>query len=411
MSSIRQRRTTRQMGGWMGRLGRRLGLQIIVCTFVALVLVCRAQGAVFNIAAGDVTALIDAINTANGNNEDDTINLAAGTYTLTAADNEITGNGPNGLPSITSSINMRGAGADSTVIARDAGALAFRIFHVAATGVLRLRGVTITGGRSENDSFGGGGIFTEGHLTLTNSIIKNNTAIREGGGLSNFKGIARLINSMVSDNTANTNAGGIVNNDGKMTLITSTVSGNTAPVSGAGAGGIYNFNESGIFNDSGTKASATLTLINSSVSDNTAGGDGGGINGLGPRSLLRVTNSIINGNSGTFGGGIRNRNGSQLTLVDSKVISNTAESDGGGINNINVDSKMIIRRSLIAANRANNNGGGISNEDDGSVSVHRSFIIENEAGNGGGVFNDNGIITLIQTIIADNVPNDCIGCP
>src|SRR5438552_1707656 len=72
-------------------------------TFLAALvaaLLCRhALAATFTIADGDVAGLKAAINTANGNNDDDTINLAAGgAYTLTAVDNST--KGPNGLPVI-----------------------------------------------------------------------------------------------------------------------------------------------------------------------------------------------------------------------------------------------------------------------------------------------------------------------
>ena len=57
---------------------------------LAIFIVLRAgfaDSAVFNIGPGDVTRLIDAINTANANGEENTINLAAATDTLTAIDN------------------------------------------------------------------------------------------------------------------------------------------------------------------------------------------------------------------------------------------------------------------------------------------------------------------------------------
>src|ERR1043166_8607989 len=61
----------------------------------------RVYGANFNIANGDVAGLIAAINAANSNNADDTINLAAGgTYTLLVVDNST--NGENALPPIVS---------------------------------------------------------------------------------------------------------------------------------------------------------------------------------------------------------------------------------------------------------------------------------------------------------------------
>src|SRR5215831_15577630 len=94
------------------------------------------QAADFACGAGDVACLIDAINTANANGEANTITLAAGTYTLTAVDND-TG-GPNGLPSITSELTLRGAGPDRTILERAANAPAFRLLQIAPQGNLKL---------------------------------------------------------------------------------------------------------------------------------------------------------------------------------------------------------------------------------------------------------------------------------
>src|SRR5262249_36286826 len=58
-----------------------------VVSLFMLLSVIPAHSAVFNIPSADVTALIDAINMANANGEDNTINLEAGTYSLTAIDN------------------------------------------------------------------------------------------------------------------------------------------------------------------------------------------------------------------------------------------------------------------------------------------------------------------------------------
>jgi hypothetical protein len=67
---------------------------------------------------GDVTCMIAAINKANVNGQlKNTIRLAADTYTLTTVDNNV--DGPNSLPSITSTLTIRGAGAQTTIIERD----------------------------------------------------------------------------------------------------------------------------------------------------------------------------------------------------------------------------------------------------------------------------------------------------
>jgi hypothetical protein len=81
-------------------------------------LASRTQAADFAHAAGDVTCLINAITTANANGEANTITVEAGTYTLMAVDN-IT-DGPNGLPSMTGVVTIHGAGADTTILERDA---------------------------------------------------------------------------------------------------------------------------------------------------------------------------------------------------------------------------------------------------------------------------------------------------
>jgi hypothetical protein len=68
-----------------------------------LVAASPADAAVFNVASGDVSGLIAAIDAANANGEADTINLAAGTYTLTSGPY-----GGAGLPSLTSEITIVG---------------------------------------------------------------------------------------------------------------------------------------------------------------------------------------------------------------------------------------------------------------------------------------------------------------
>jgi hypothetical protein len=83
-----------------------------------------AYSAVFNISSGDVTGLIAAINAANSNGQQNTINLAPGKYTLTTFNNNISG--PNSLPSITSRLTIQGTEAKTTIMERDGSAAAFR---------------------------------------------------------------------------------------------------------------------------------------------------------------------------------------------------------------------------------------------------------------------------------------------
>jgi hypothetical protein len=77
-----------------------------------------SEAADFLCAAGDVACLIDAITQANGSGESNTITLEAGTYVLTAVNNIDPGQGANGLPVVTSTTTIQGAGMEKTIISK-----------------------------------------------------------------------------------------------------------------------------------------------------------------------------------------------------------------------------------------------------------------------------------------------------
>lgn len=156
-----------------------------------------AQADTINV--GGTCTLVDAITAANTDTATggcaagsgaDTIDLQSGTmYTLTTVNNPQSG--PNGLPSITSNIIIQGNGA---TITRGGGAPNFRFFHVAITGTLTLRNLTLSNGRVQGGAGGlggagggggagmGGAIFNLGELTLDNCTLSGNTAIGGNGG-------------------------------------------------------------------------------------------------------------------------------------------------------------------------------------------------------------------------------------
>jgi hypothetical protein len=203
---------------------------------LALALPLSVQAKTFSCSAGDSPCLIAAITAANTNGQEtNRILLAAGTYPLTAVDN--TTDGPNGLPSIISHLTIAGAGAETTSIERPANAPAFRLLHVAATGSLTLKLLTLRGGQTgfSGSFLGGGGVANRGALTLTTSIIIGNRA-RDGGGIDNVGGTVTLTNCTIADNAAGIEGGGIETGDGTVILTNCTIAGNGA----TGAGGIGN---------------------------------------------------------------------------------------------------------------------------------------------------------------------------
>ena len=226
-------------------------------TLAGLLLASQAHAA--NFSPSDVADLIAAINTANGNGEDDVIDLGGNTFTLTAIDN--TSIGDNGLPSITESGHTLTI--QNGTIERDTGAVdTFRIFRVAVSGTLELVETTLTGGVADGNSVGeydGGAILNQGELSLLRSTISGNTATR-GGAIRS----ASL---------------------GKTTIITnSTLSGNSAENRGGAISG----------------ALATVHLDHATVVDNSSSGDGGGIHQ--DAGSVTLTSSLIAGNRATGSG-------------------------------------------------------------------------------------------------------------
>ncbi len=192
------------------------------CYLLGVFITAAAHGAVFNIPDGDVAALKNAMNVANTNDEADVINLAAnGNYILTAPDNSL--NGPNGLPLVDDDV----AGLDLTIngngatIERStaAGTPVFRILQLNFDAALSCDSLTIRNGLLDSPVFPqdrGAGIFlSHGSLTLTNCMLRGNTALL-GGGIYSIASSVTLNNSTVNENLANY-GGGIYSVEGELT--------------------------------------------------------------------------------------------------------------------------------------------------------------------------------------------------
>ena len=199
-----------------------------------------AYAAVFNVASGDVTGLIPAINAANSNGEENTINLEPGTYTLIV----------NTL-GISSAMTINGESAETTVIERDAGAPPFRIISIAGSGKVTINGLTVRGGRVVEGIGAGAGIINGGRLTINRSIIDHNTAQNAGGGILNLNGgILTLSHTLLTRNLV-LFEGAAISNGGTASIIRSSVTSNAAE-------GTTLWNE----------ASGLMTIHNSTISHN-----------------------------------------------------------------------------------------------------------------------------------------------
>jgi uncharacterized repeat protein (TIGR01451 family) len=341
-----------------------------------------ADAAVFNVtgtadgtgpcSGSSCPTLRSAVLKSNVEGGSNTINVPAGTYTLTQTPSG-PDNGMTGDLHIEANVTIAGAGSGLTTIHGDED----RIFEITATAsAVTLSGLTLTGGGSQvfggavrsvgasltlaDDSLvanttgnlGFGGALDmepvgSGTLAVTDSAFSSNVAVDTNTGQGGFggaimfeplgTGAVTITNSTFDSNTAQGGSktqggfGGAIMfepESGSLTVTGSTFSANTADAAAAGSGfgGAISFepNEEGV---------DTLSLTNSTFTGNHANGKGfgGAIDFEGETSTATLLNDTIVANttgSGTFGGGIENEG--QTTARNTIISGNTA---GAVVNN------------------------------------------------------------------------------
>jgi hypothetical protein len=202
-----------------------------------------------------------------------------------------------------------------------------RVIRVVTGVTVTLRDLNLTGGQGQP----GGGIYNEGHLTISDSLIDDNHAsgTGSGGGIYNT-GALEVDRSTISDNSALSSGGAIFNQGGSVTVHSSTITGNQAQQ----AGGIGNL---------AISAQAVLTLTNSTVYSNTAATVGALANtAAGAPAALAIQNSTITGNTETGNSAavanFATSGTATLTLQDTILAANTTRNlgnyDGGSLTSL-----------------------------------------------------------------------------
>jgi hypothetical protein len=222
----------------------------------------------------------------------DSIKVAAATY--------------NENLTIGASLNILGSNTNTTII--DGGGVNTVVTVSNANAHVTLSNVTVRDGYARQ----GGGVYNNGMLTITRSIITGSSAVGpvgSGGGIFNA-GTLTINNSTLSNNsgrgTASGGLGGGIGNAGTVTVNNSTFTGNSVSgVFGAGFGG-------GIGN------SGTATVNNSTLSGNSATAWGGGI---GNEGNLTMNNSTISANKESYGG-VANYSG--VAILQNSIVANNS---------------------------------------------------------------------------------------
>jgi len=188
-----------------------------------------------------------------------------------------------------------------------------------ATSIVHIHSSTIS--NNSAGSFGGGILSAIGPGTVTiddsigtGSTISGNTAGLSGGGVSSFASTTTTI----SGNTTTTGTGGGIHSDGPLTVTNSSVSGNTATVDGGG-----------ISHRFGIGPAKLLSLTNVTISGNSAtAGSGGGISA--GNSLNATNTTITKNSATNVGGGIDLTGGSTVNLKNTIVANQTMGADCSG---------------------------------------------------------------------------------
>lgn len=384
-----------------------------------------------------VSDLKDAIETANGDTTPDVLDLASDcTYSLTDIDNSSPG--PNGLPVISTDMTING---NNAMLKRESG-VPFRVLQVEADVTLNMNHLTILGGYggnggailnrgaltldhatliangcaspgmggaiyndngsvtisdsnlsgnvvhvANNRESGGGAIWSNGTLNITNTLFDGNTIVDatmgpgNGGGAIYLAGGTGVINGSTFSNNSTADEGGAIKNVGDLQIADSHFTGNTAER----GGGILNF--------------GTLAVSSSEFAQNGAALFGGGIHNLSTHKL-HVADSSFHDNASMSGAGIENDG--TAVIRHSSFANNHASGSGGGIQNLGI---LRVKLSTFTLNRADQSGGGIISiglEAKDRLTINRSTFENNDAYSGGGIYNVGSKFELNNSTLANN---------
>ena len=381
---------------------------------LALILIAlqRSSAAVFVIPDGDVAALINALNTANVNGEDDTIELAPdGQYTLMGPADTCYN---TGLPVLLTDggriVTIHGN--DARISRDDQNPTTFGIFAV--FGATTISDVTIRGGYSSQTqpcgASGPSGAAIYMHYAtvhLRHCVFEENTSAGGlGGAIYNWGGSLTISDSVFSDNHSVNGEGGAINSEygATLTVLRCTFRNNTAQLGGA------------ISITGNLIVQQTIARVSDSTFvQNVALGSGGAIANSGHTSFA-LQHSTLNGNTASSGGAIYN-NGfilADLTVDLCTFAGNSAINGcGGGIYNFggndgtpNVNTMIHVTNSIFSNNSASSHGGGICNDrsvigsNSASATVANTLFKSGAAGET--LYNAAGTITSLGYNLTDD---------
>ncbi|HUW11831.1 MAG TPA: CSLREA domain-containing protein, partial [Anaerolineae bacterium] len=309
----------------------------------------------------------------------DTINIPAGTYTLTRAGINEDANERGDLD-IASEVILAGDGVGVTILQAgtrpDLGDSVDRVLHVlGCEGRLTITGLTVQHGFAQSNllpNYRGGGIYIDGGvLDAQDCAIRGNRALQHGGGILNLGGNVTVDNCSLEGNVADYYGGAVYNRDGPFLISDSSLANNESVFWGGA-----------VFNTSGGK----LAIQRSTLDNNRVTGPGT------PATSLA-------------GGAIFCQPGAGPTTVEASTLSRNYGGDLGGA--IYAAATVNVSNSTLSGNTADQ-GGGVYFV--GTANISSSTITENQALGGGGGIRRGFELNINNTIVAGNPTGaDCYG--
>jgi len=249
-------------------------------------------------------------------------------------------------------------------------------------GTATIDGFTITGGNANHESeelhrSGGGFYNSSASITVSNCVIRGNSAGNSGngGGMCNSYSDPTITDCVFENNTSDYMGGGILNEDSNPT-VTNCRFENNAAAYGGGMDSYSNSNpiitncafirNTAFFDGGGSGGGfeiyrfSTLKITNCEFIENSADSGGGltlDVAYSPPDVVATITNCLFVGNSSTGGGGIQfigKQSEEDVQLINSTFNGNSAVRGGGMIMVYNAS--PAIKNTILWGNSATEKG-------------------------------------------------------
>jgi uncharacterized repeat protein (TIGR02543 family) len=322
---------------------------VVIITVIVLFSPFIASAATFCVDTSQ--ELQDALTTAQSNSQNDTIQIVQGTYTGNFVYESTQSHSLTIQGGYTAGCASRVVNASNTVLDANSTGRVLMLNSPSATATYIVNGITLTHGELfyENpaDYEPGAGLYVDtqsGSLSLTNSIIIDNTTVNSQGG------------------------GIYVTNAESVEITNATFTRNTSAAAGGAGGGIYIQGVTG-----------TINLDNNSFTDGWAFDGSGGIE-ISALGTINVTNNTFTGNFSDMGSGAAYIGGAGTITMTNNIIShNTSDTGYGGGVFLAASGTLNFSNNTVAYNDTPNAGTGmiIDLHPPGVANIYNNIIWHN----------------------------------